>query len=72
LCFLKKALKCHGKAENLRHRRTEILSCGNARAWHEDRRAAKAFAIDPHIIDLEGMADATHQIFFEKMLSGMN
>lgn len=49
-------------------RRVIILTPRELDYWHPYERAAKLFDIDPIIIDLEGMAEATHRISFEKTL----
>lgn len=49
-------------------RRAIILTPRELDHWYPYERAAKLFDIDPIIIDLEGMAQATHRIFFEKAL----
>lgn len=49
-------------------RRVVILTPRELDHWHPYERAAELFDIDRTIIDLEGMAEATHRIFFEKVL----
>lgn len=49
-------------------RRVVVLTPRELDHWHPYKRAAELFDIDPTIIDLEGMAEATHQISFEKAL----
>ncbi|AJR23110.1 hypothetical protein [Sphingobium sp. YBL2] len=47
-------------------RRAIMLTPRELDSWHPYERAAELFDIDRTIIDLEGMANATHRIFFEK------
>lgn len=47
-------------------RRAIMLTPRELDCWHAYERAAELFDIDRTIIDLEGMAEATHRIFFEK------
>ncbi len=48
-------------------RRAIMLTPRELDCWHAYERAAELFDIDRTIIDLEGMAEATHRIFFEKV-----
>lgn len=47
-------------------RRAIMLTPRELDRWHAYERAAELFDIDGTIIDLDGMAEATHRIFLEK------
>lgn len=47
-------------------RRAIILTHRELEPWQVYERTAKEFDIDPIVVDLEGMANTTHQVFFEK------
>jgi len=55
-------------ANNEYVRRALMLTPRELDCWHAYERAAELFDIDSTIIDLEGMAEATHRIFFDKAL----
>ena len=47
-------------------RRVIILTERELEPWYPYRRAAEEFGLDRTVIDLDGMADATHRIYFER------
>jgi hypothetical protein len=49
-------------------KRAIMLTPRELDCWRAYERAAELFDIDSTIIDLQGMAEATHRIFFDKAL----
>ena len=64
--FCEEELKILSSVNDEFFRRIVILTRRELESWGAYERTAKYFDVDPLVFDLEGMANTTHQIFFEK------
>lgn len=64
--FSEEELKLISTANEEHVKGVVILTHRELEPWHPYDRTSKEFDIDPIVVDFQGMANATHQVFFEK------
>ncbi len=66
--FTEAELEMIGAANEEHVQRVILLTDRELEPWSPYERTAKEFDINPIVVDLEGMANTTHSVFFEKRL----